>query len=497
MSRAGPRPAFSRTRREVGILFNGFRNRYLLAAYPLMLLVLAMGCTTKEDPAEVLVMCGNHTCGDLVMVTVDTSSDGFQYLDPAISPDGARVAFTADWSTIYSDPDYEGEPILSRQILQMPIPAYIWDDSYKRREPVEDIQALGAELVRFQPFVSRVGGVEITVDGLNIDKGCPVWVGNDTLIVLGRFSTRDRFLIANVSNPAGSTPDVLFYEPDDLRAPGEGDSERWIWYHNDPALSPDGRWLVYTRFGCSDLPNVDDVRCSRESLWVLDMTTVSDPTDTNAVVTFPLTSGSISVEDPAWNPAGDQIVFASTTDLEGNNSGFVGEIYRVDFDAVAAAANGEVPVDDGLRRLTTTEAAENDPIVGLANYAPCYSSNGARVYFVSTRRAPGSTLRGRSIWSAPSDGRLDPELLFHSRQDDVDPTVYWPTGDMLLSSRMGFPSEQLDALEQAVIDSLHIENIEDEWGWTDTYILRQAADVREELEFFEDVMMHLYMFRGF
>ena len=74
---------------------NGFRTRYLLVAWLLILaLALSLGCTTKRDPAETRELCGNHSCGDLVMVTVDTSSDGFQYLDPAISPDGMRIAFT-------------------------------------------------------------------------------------------------------------------------------------------------------------------------------------------------------------------------------------------------------------------------------------------------------------------------------------------------------------------------------------------------------------------
>ena len=129
----------------------GFRKSYLMTGYLVLLVVaLMVGCTTKEDPVESMTLCGNHSCGNLVMVTNDTTSDGFQYLDPDVSHDGTRLAFTADWATIPTDPNYSGEPILSRQVLVMPIPDNIWSDSMRTRYPVSSITELGGELIKLQ-----------------------------------------------------------------------------------------------------------------------------------------------------------------------------------------------------------------------------------------------------------------------------------------------------------------------------------------------------------
>ncbi len=82
-------------------------KRALVVSYVVLLAVaLAVGCSTKDDPSEVLELCGNHSCGQLAMVTIDTSKDGFQYLEVALSPDQAKVAFTADWAAIPSIEDY-------------------------------------------------------------------------------------------------------------------------------------------------------------------------------------------------------------------------------------------------------------------------------------------------------------------------------------------------------------------------------------------------------
>ena len=68
----------------------------------------------------------------------------------------------------------------------------------------------------------------------------------------------------------------------------------------------------------------------------------------------------------------------------------------------------------------------------------------------------------------------------------------------MFSSRMGFPSEQVDAIEQQTILFLtYVYNDTAESPLTEIEIQRRAQEVREELEFFEDVMSHIYVFRGF
>ncbi len=320
-------------------------------------------------------------------------------------------------------------------------------------------------------------------------KASPNWIDENTLLFGARFSRRDRLVSVDISTPDQSQVTPVFYEPDDLAEP-----ITQFWYHHDPRLSPDKRWCVFTRFGCDDEPNVEDVDCDGESIWVIDMTTTSDPKN---VLALQLTSEAALMEDPTWSPDGRSICFSSTTDLVGDANGFVGELFRVSFDP-DAAATGIVPLDSDLRRVTTTELSSNDPLVGLHNQGPVFTADGRDIVFVSSRRAPGSTQRGRNLWRVPADGRLEPELLFFSRFDDVDPTFDWDTGQFLFSSRMGFPTEMLDALEQETIDFLtNVYNDTALYPLTDVEILRQASDEREELELFEDKMAHMYLFRGF
>lgn len=472
-----------------------FRNRHLVLVYLLALIVaFGLGCTTREDPTEELIVCGNHTCGDLAMVTIDTNGPGgYRYLDAAISPDGTRVAFTADWDVIPSLPEEEvADPILNRQILVMPLPLDAFADTMLYRDPVPEISALGAELVHCRQFNSRIGGgLDVVSDDEagTMTKGSPNWLDDSTLLFTARFERRDRIVKADISDLDRAQVTPVFYEPDDTLSTGFR-----FWYHRDPVLSPDRRWCLFVRFGCDDETNVEDANCDDQELWVIDMQTTGDPVEATAMQ---LTSGAAYLEDPSWSPDGSTICFAATTDLLGNESAFVAELFTIAFDA-EAAATGVVPVDQDLSKITTTDLPAGDPIVGLHNTAPVFTPDGNEIFFVSSRRAPGSTQRGRNLWRVPVSGRLEPEMVFFSRYDDGDPAFDLATGTLLFSSRMGFPTEMLDALEQETLDFFtNVYNDTAAIPLTVFEIERRAADEREELELFEDKMTHLFLFRGF
>ena len=201
-----------------------FRNRYLVFAYVLVLLgVFALGCTTREDASEELIVCGNHSCGDLAMVTIDTNGPGgYQYLEASISPDGTRVAFTADWEVIPSLPEDDiDDPILNRQILIMPLPMDAFADTMNFRDPVSSVVLLGAELVRTRQFISEIGGSESLIEDIpagTMTKGSPNWIDENTLLFGARFSRRDRLVSVDISIPDQSQVTPIFYEADDTLA---------------------------------------------------------------------------------------------------------------------------------------------------------------------------------------------------------------------------------------------------------------------------------------
>jgi hypothetical protein len=469
-------------------------KRALAVSYVVLVAVaLAVGCSTKNDPSEVLDLCGNHSCGELAMVTIDTSKEGFQYLEVALSPDQSTVAFSADWAAIPSlPPDEIGEPIENRQILVIPVDPSIWAESRLTRRPVTSISELHARLIYCNEFLSEIGGSSHeTVRAHMFNKGHPTWVTHpgstlsDSLIFWINVTGRDRLVIAGVQNPASVNPRILFYEQQDLILNG------WFFYHHDPELSPDGRWLVFSRFGC-DLPNGEVRDCTLQSIWVLDMWTTDDPRTAHA---FPVTNGAVSMSTPTWSPDGRQICFSSSLDLVGDYGGRANELFTVSFDPAVAAA-GDPPLDTDLNRITFTATEPGDPITGLHNYSPVYDTTGSQIYFVSSRRAPASTQRGRNIWSVTADGRLEPEILFFSREDDVDPDVA-ADGTVVLSSGLGFPTEMLDALESVTLDSLYAENDTLDFPRTEFEIRRIAGDERNKLEAYgSGVMAQVFLFRN-
>jgi hypothetical protein len=182
----------------------------------------------------------------------------------------------------------------------------------------------------------------------------------------------------------------------------------------------------------------------------------------------------------------------------GGGTGSGTELYTIDIDT-DALANGTHALDNNLTRLTYTSLADGDPIAGVFNYGPCYSDDAQTVYFVSTRRAPTTTLHDRNIWTIPADGLLEPEIFYFTREDDVDP-FYMPNGRLLFSSALGFPTEMLNQLEQEAYQRyVELNNTPVEEGGyggalDEVQMQELAADEIQNLEFFEGVMSYIYTF---
>ncbi len=463
------------------------RNRFLPLTYAILISALILvGCTSREDPAETLDLCGNHACGELVMVTADTSSEGFHYLNPSLSPDGSRILFTADWTAFPSANQYNEDDFYTnfRQMIVIPLSRQV--------EPMTSLAEEGARLLKLK----ERNLAEFNVQGeylsgvVNSRKGDPIWEDDSHVIFRLELSRGYRLFRADIADPDTCRLEPLYFEELDRVQSGR------FYQHFEPALSPDGRWLAFTRSSCLIPDSLET--CTQSELMVLDMATAGDGNAFDAVA-FPVTREVSRLERPSWSPDGSKIVFSAGLDLAGEAE-WGTELYTIDFDTTGMAAN-LVALDNHLTRLTFTDYDAGDPIAGVFNTSPRYSNDGQRIYFVSTRRMPTTTHHDRNIWVMPADGSLDPEIYFFTRSDDVDPSIN-PDGSLLLSSQMGFTTEMLNFLEEEAYQRARQVNQEriadpnnDEAILTELEMRDVADDKRKTLELFEGVMSHLYVYR--
>ena len=464
-------------------------NRFLLLSYFVMVAVLVLvGCTSKEDPSEVLPLCGNHSCGDLRMVTTDTSSEGFHYLTPRMSPDGTRILFMADWTAIPADPRYTEDDLYTtfRQMIVMPVPNPFLQD------PATDLQDQGGILIRLSNFLTNVwiaGNAQNLTNALNDRKGGAIWDGDEDVIFWMKTSRGNRLFTTDISNICSSSDCTapaypLYMEPEDANISGGQ------WQHMDPCLSPDREWLLFTRSGCALWDSFET--CTGLQLMAMRMETAGDNYGYDAEV-IQLTNEYMRLEKPSWAPDMSKIVFSGGLDMDGVN-GFGTEIFTIDVDT-AAWSSGSAVLDNNLERLTYTEYTAGDPIVGVLNTSPNYTADMSDIIFVSSRRAPSITLHDRNIWRIPADGSLDPEIFYFTRSDDLDPEVQ-PDGSILFSSLLGFPTEMLDVLEQTAYEDYIDQDLADpNVSWTEIELRALAAGDRSKLEYFEGVMAQLYLYR--
>ncbi|MCP4292902.1 MAG: hypothetical protein GY780_13840 [bacterium] len=461
------------------------KNRFLSLTYVgLLALLILVGCTSKEDPSEVLPICGNHTCGDLVMVTTDTASDGFHYLGPTMSPDGTRIMFTADWMAIpaVGHPDPDNIWTTYRQIIIM--------DKRVGVDPATDLESQGGVLVRFSGDYSTVR-INRQQESLSFieeryRKADPEWIDDSTIAFSTETSRGYRIFTSDLTNMGPDfsdeiVADVALMEPaDDTISGGQ-------FQHLEPTISPDGRWLAFSRSGCTLADSFET--CTGVSLNIIDMNTIGLDKGYDAV-SFALTAEHSRIEKPCWSPDGTKLAFSGGLDI-GGDTGAGTELYTIDFDTTGYSA-GEMVLDNNLDRLTYTSYLEGDPISGVMNTSPSFSPDGSEIIFVSTARAPSITLHDRNLWKIPADGSLPPEIAFFTRSDDVDPEVQ-PDGSILLSSQLGFPTAILDRLEEEAYQALVQGNTDG--SLTEVEMRAMAAEERDQLEYFEGVMSPLYIFQ--
>ncbi len=456
-------------------------NRHLSLRLALPVLVvtatilIGYGCTVRPDIAETLDVTGNHSTGDLVMVTADTSKDGYQYLEPQMSPDQTRIVFSLDWNALPPPGHPPDVPPMIRQLAIIPV--------QEQRRPQLSLSEEGAHLIRFRPITYIIAGNAQLLDPeQDLQKGSPVWIDADNILFWMETPRGARLFRANV--PQNYDESSLLVAEPVYREPDDDSSSGLNWEDYSPAVSPDGRWVVFSRFGYVNLDSLNTI--TQQSLWVCAMPEAGELSP----LAFPVTSGAAICDAPSWSPDGRKIVFHATLDLIDQNDYYSQELFTIDFDTTGVAANGHPTLNNNLDRLTYSEpdAGSN---VKIRNTDPVYSADGLIIAFVSDRRVPTITLRERNIWYIPSDGSLAPRLLFFSRSDDVDPSFTGRPGrELLLSSAMGFPTELLDEIWQETADSLQAQHPD----WPLPLVEQGANAVRDQLATYEGVMSLLYLF---
>ncbi len=462
----------------------GWKSHVLVLSWLALALGLVLvGCTTKEDPDEFLEVCGNHSCGDLVMVTTDTSSDGYQYLEPVLSDDGSRIWFTADYAALLPSDKPPDQMPLNRQIMYMPVRV--------GTEPEERLAESGAGVLKYRSVSYEAGGTVRTIANLpEVQKGTPQVVNDSTLVIWAAGARGSRLFKLDLTTGVNVQPDTIYMEPEDYIPSGR------FWQHRDPAVSPDRKWVLFTRFGYQFLDSLSTY--TGQQLWIVSLEPRENQPTPRA---FPLTSSVAMLGGPSWSKDGSMIAFHASLDMADEMGGRSGtEIFTIDFDTTGLAANGEAVLNRNLRRVTFSDPDSGDPLQTIVNLSPEFTADDLELVFVSTRRAPTITLHDRNIWRVPVDGRREPEILFFSRADDVDPYIPAGMGNMLLlSSAMGFPTEMLDSIEQDIYEQLLTQDEDPADGildYTEQEAAVKAAEKRRDLEFFERVMSHLYIFRG-
>lgn len=451
-------------------------HRTLVVTGLAVVLLALVGCSTRPQTSETLNMSGNHTAGDLNMVTADTASSGYKYQDPDLSPDGTRVAFTLDWPALPPSGILPDVPPLIRQMAII--------DLEPRFGAQPSLASQGASLVDLNDLQFRSGNTQERMRP-NVDwqKGTPRWLDDDNLVFWMQTSRGARLFRTPIGpgfqNGDATDAKLIYREPDD-------DLElNWMfWEHLSPRVSPNGRWIAFSRYGHTDADSLH--QSTRQSIWVCAVPAYGSLTS----IVFPVTTEASLCDGPAWSPDSRKLVFYASLDLSGAHEGYyTQEIFTVDFDTTGYAENGAVELNRNLERLTFSPPAEGSSFV-VRNQEPAYSADGTIIAFVSDRRVPTITLTERNIWYIPADGSLDPRIAFFSRSDDKAPLFTGGPGrEMLLTSSLGFPTEILDQIWQETYD----QYAQDHPDMNVLQVRAYADDVREELAFFENVMSHVYL----
>jgi Tol biopolymer transport system component len=383
-----------------------------LAGCGLLAVVAWLGCEPESEDCFEL-------SGTLVQATSDTTVS--EHLAPVLSPDGLRILYTTNYFNmrelvINPPPPNSEDPQSWRDfaLVDVPMPGEV-------RTPVEEPIDQGNTRLIVLPTAIPADDPGQSFQPAKRSKRAPSWHpdGEQFAGVIQNGESLDRVYVLRIDYGSASGVEVnasfvaLIDDVDFASNP-----LRRSYFYGQPAFSPDGQWVAYSRFFYRPgLTDNDPPVVEPQAIYAYNLA------EQRVVQVSPTAS---SVQNPAWSPSGTSIAFDAN--LEGNAV----EVYTIDFDPA-----GSGPMLNSLRRLTVS----NGPQVGgnvqiqVQSFDPTWLLNG-KIVFVSTRRAPCSSQRGRNLWQMNADGSAQ-EILFFSREDDS-----YPSFDPAGSSTVVFTSRR-------------------------------------------------------
>lgn len=348
-------------------------------------------------------------------------------LDPVVSPDRQWIAFV--WRApgsgngrLHMMPAGGGTPVpLTRTTAEESEPSWSPDSrqiAFLRRGG-------GENAVYTVPWSSGRAGPERRIYSVNF-FGSPIWLSPQELVICDNFGGRDMHLarfhqdrgfVASISHPRNG------------------------WHDSIPRLSPDGQWIVFTRFftmTTSDLFVVPvsggeerrltfDEAAKRELRWTPDGKGVIFRSRTKrwALRYVPLAGGGSRELALPFTPYGNFDVLPA-------DNGAV-RLLMANTYSTESIWRAELPQKEG-------ELAKPEKLISSArgdvNVNPAISLDGLKVAFVSTRS--GSP----EIWVADSEGNRPLQLTFFAGPE-VAPPAWSPDSQSIVSSvslRAGDPA---------------------------------------------------------
>jgi Tol biopolymer transport system component len=364
------------------------------------------GCS--EDDAE---ECFERS-GEFLPVTTDTTTS--DHLEASMSPDGTRILFSTDFWRVYED---DKQSFRDLAIIDAPLPGEfrtpairLFDVGNCKRLRLRDLQ--NDDGSRFNP------------DDPNVlsNRGQPTWHpdGQRFACFVNNTENRPRIYVGRLLFDQVTQQDMQTAEMALIDDVGLGeDLQNNQYFYGAPAFSPDGQWIAYARyfFKPGDPDNDIPDRIENTAIYAHNL---------GDGRTVKVSQGATLETDPSWSPDGGTIAFASTRD------GFAGtlDVYTIPFNPDVA----DPGPSDGALRLTNSSGGADDKVI-VGSFDPTFLSTGSIVY-VSTQRAPCTSLRDRNLWIMDAAGGGQ-RVAFFSRFDD-----HYPAPQPLAGNSMVFSSRE-------------------------------------------------------